>query len=77
MTMGQIRTIQAGEFKSRCLALLDDVNEIGISLIITNHGRPVAELKPLTKPPSLMGSVVFEKDLLSPVLEGWDWEKKE
>ena len=40
-----MRTIPASEFKARCLALMDEVAATGEPLVITKHGRPVAELK--------------------------------
>lgn len=32
------RIIPAGEFKNRCLALMDEVNETGAEIVITKHG---------------------------------------
>jgi prevent-host-death family protein len=40
------REIPAGEFKAKCLQLMDEVNEQNIELIITKRGRPVARLVP-------------------------------
>ena len=40
-------TVAAGEFKGRCLALLDEVARSRQSLIVTKHGRPVAKVVPL------------------------------
>ena len=41
------RTIMASRFKAECLAILDQVDEMKISVIVTKHGRPVARLVPL------------------------------
>ncbi len=68
------KTIQAGEFKAKCLAILDEVNKTGQTLVITKHGKPVAKVVPIEKPPSLKGSVIFEGDILSPVLDPWEWD---
>ena len=38
---------RSGEFKQRCLALLDAVAESHEPLTITKHGKPVARLVPL------------------------------
>ena len=43
----QDSTIAAGEFKARCLQLLDAVAASGEPLTITKRGRPVARLVPL------------------------------
>lgn len=36
--------IPAGEFKQRCLAILDQVAETGIPILVTKRGRPVARV---------------------------------
>ncbi|HEX7705870.1 MAG TPA: type II toxin-antitoxin system Phd/YefM family antitoxin [Thermoanaerobaculia bacterium] len=36
--------IPASEFKARCLALIDEVNETGEPITITKRGRVVAQL---------------------------------
>ncbi len=52
------RSIPAGEFKQRCLALLDRVAETGIPLVVTKRGRAVARLVPIQSPmETLRGSV--------------------
>lgn len=40
------RTIPAGEFKAKCLKLMDEVNKTGVPIIITKRGRPVSRLVP-------------------------------
>ena len=72
MTMVKKPTsIPAGEFKARCLALLDRVAETGQELVVTKRGRPVARLLPVEAPRPLKGSVVWEGDLVSPIGEEW------
>ncbi len=53
------RRIQASTFKTQCLAILDQVEATKISVIVTKHGHPVAQLAPLDEPvhASTMGSV--------------------
>lgn len=69
-------SIGAGDFKAKCLKLLDDVASTGESLIITKHGKPVAKLVPL--PPeaelfgALAGSVRQENDIVSPMENEWE-----
>jgi len=46
----QPRTIPAGEFKARCLKLLDEVQRTGEELIVTKRGRPVARVVPTERP---------------------------
>lgn len=62
----------AGEFKAKCLALLDEVSESGRHVVITKRGRPVAQVVPVEDLPSLEGSIVREGDLISPLDETWN-----
>ncbi len=67
--------IGAGEFKAKCLQLLDDVAEKRGTLIITKHGKPVAKLVPVEPELGLFGvlkgSVVGEMDIISPINAAW------
>lgn len=72
-------TIGAGDFKAKCLQLLDDVAVHREPLIITKHGKPVARLVPM--PPgtqlfgALAGSVLDENDIITPIDTEWDSAK--
>ncbi|MGB6691456.1 MAG: type II toxin-antitoxin system Phd/YefM family antitoxin [Terracidiphilus sp.] len=39
-----MRTVPAGEFKAKCLAILDQVNETGEAVLVTKRGKPVAKV---------------------------------
>jgi prevent-host-death family protein len=69
--------VPAGEFKAKCLALLDEVAATGQVLIVTKRGRPVAQVSPAAEkaPRSLRGSVVHEGDIVSPTGERWTAEQ--
>lgn len=69
--------IAAGEFKAKCLALLDEVADTGHEFVITKRGRPVARLVPVSDsgPPSLLGSVLSEGDIISPIEDSWESEQ--
>ena len=41
-----METINAFDFRARCLALPDQVRETGERIVILKRGRPVAELSP-------------------------------
>jgi prevent-host-death family protein len=45
------RQVTATEFKGKCLALLDEVNEQRGTITITKRGRPVAMLHPVKHKP--------------------------
>jgi prevent-host-death family protein len=73
-----MRTIPAGQFKARCLKLLDEVAETGETIVVTKRGRPVARVEPIEEPPSLKGSVIYlvenDEELFS-TGEVWDMER--
>ena len=53
-----MKTIKAGEFKAKCLKLMDEVAETGQSIVITKNGTPVARLAPvIRKPKTLFGAL--------------------
>lgn len=74
MTMkARTAIIPAGEFKAKCLSLLDEVELEGRVLTVTKRGRPVARIVPLHGGKgSLVGSLLQEGDLLAPVDVQWD-----
>lgn len=70
----------AGEFKAKCLQVMDDVKATGREVVITKHGKPVARLVPVAPIPArsrgvLKGSVTIHGDILAPVGEIWDAEQ--
>jgi prevent-host-death family protein len=69
-------TIPAGEFKAKCLKLLDKVAEDRQPLIITKHGKPVAQVVPMPSERNIIGamrgSVLWEGDIISPIDVEWE-----
>jgi prevent-host-death family protein len=70
-------TIPAGEFKAKCLKLLDKVAEDRQPLVVTKHGKPVAKVIPMPLKPgnivgSMKGSVTILGDIISPLDVEWD-----
>ena len=71
------REIGAGEFKAKCLALLDDVSERHEEIVITKRGKPVARLVPIDDtPPKIFGRLAgtgeIIGDIVGPMEETWD-----
>ena len=69
--------IAAGEFKAKCLHLLDEVERSRQEILITKRGRPVARLLPVDQqaPPILgrmEGSVQILGDIIAPIDEKWN-----
>jgi prevent-host-death family protein len=71
--------VPAGDFKARCLQLIDEVAASGEPLTITKRGRPVAQLVPLpAERPlfgALRGSVLAQHDLVAPGDEAWEADR--
>ena len=70
------REVPAGEFKARCLQLMEEVKRSGIELVITKHGRPVAKLVPLDDEVEsafgwMRGTVEVLGDIVSPDPQAW------
>ena len=72
MTMARTREVPAGEFKSKCLALLDDVAATRQEIVVTKRGRAVARLVPIEKAPSLRGSVLQADDIVEALDVAWE-----
>ena len=72
------RTIPAGEFKNRCLALMDEVAETGEEILITKYGKPVSRLVPVRERKPLLGmfqdQIRITGDIISPVVPAEEWE---
>ena len=82
------KTIPAGEFKQKCLALIDQVAATGSPIIISKYGKPVARLMSLENPEETEqrildalrsgggGMLVDEETFLAPTAEiaGWPSE---
>lgn len=68
--------IGAGDFKAKCLQLLDAVAERREPLVITKRGKPVARLVPMSPDTELFGalagSVVDESDIIAPIDTDWE-----
>ena len=68
--------IGAGEFKAKCLKLLDEVANKREPLVISKHGKAVAKLVPMPLDAELFGalagSVHQEGDIVSPLDNEWE-----
>jgi prevent-host-death family protein len=67
-----LQTIQASEFKAKCLALMDDVARTGEVWVVTKNGRPIAELRPYSgkrhgSPFGLHPKLEITGDIVSPI----------
>ena len=68
--------IPAAVFKAQCLKLMDEVARTGRPVVITKHGKPVAQLAPVSvQPASLFGymknTLKIKGDIVAPTNERW------
>lgn len=74
--------VTATDFKAKCLALIDEMNRTKVPIIVTNRGKPVAEMRPAPSVDTtqsfigyMKGTVVYyDDDLISPVIDPEEWE---
>lgn len=78
VTMDTAMEIPAGEFKARCLQLMDQVARNREPIVITKRGRPVAKLVPLDEPASrepmfgyMAGSGQIRGDIIDMPTQEW------
>ena len=76
----QERTVPAGEFKTNCLRLMDEVHETGAPIIVTKHRRPVVRISPFRQERlKLVGSCRGQLQILGdidsePAIPADDWD---
>jgi prevent-host-death family protein len=74
-----MKTMPAGQFKARCLKVMDSVRSTREPVVITKRGRPVAKLVPVDGQPDdvfgcMRGEVEIAGDIVSPAVPLEDWE---
>jgi len=74
-----MKTIAAGQFKARCLQLMDEVRTTRQPVLITKKGRPVARLVPAEGQVEdifgcLRNEIRIVGDIESPVVPLEDWD---
>ena len=79
-----MRTIPAGEFKARCLAIMDEVQSRGETIVITKRGKPVVRVTPLegsSEMPArrsifgfMRGTGTAVSDIIGPIIDENEWE---
>jgi len=75
-----MRSMNATDFKARCLAILDEVSQTGETVVILKRGKVVARLVSPVRddaevPQStLQGTVEILGDILEPAVPSDDWD---
>ena len=75
--MSKFKEMPAGEFKARCLQVMDQVNRTKTPVIITKRGKRIAKLVPVeseqTDPFGCMkGSARIVGDIIAPIDVKWE-----
>jgi prevent-host-death family protein len=73
-----LKTMAAGSFKAKCLAVMDEVRAKREPVIITKRGKPIAKLVPVGSAPDeifgfFAGKGAIVGDVVSPVLSSEEW----
>ena len=73
-----MKTMPAGEFKARCLRVMEEVKKYRTPVVITKKGRPVAKLVPPDAPATdvfgcMAGSARIVGDIEAPVVAAGAW----
>jgi prevent-host-death family protein len=74
-----MKTMAAGEFKARCLQVMEQVSSTRTPVVITKRGKPIAKLVPVDESrseafDSLKGKIEILGDIVSPIIPPEDWE---
>jgi prevent-host-death family protein len=73
-----MKKMAAGSFKTKCLAVMDEVYAKRETVVITKRGKPVAKLVPVGTETDeiynfLRGKGTVTGDILSPALSREEW----
>ena len=73
-----MKKMPAGEFKARCLRVMEEVKKYRTPVVITKKGRPVAKLVPIDEPASSIFGCMADRmkivgDVEAPVLPTRMW----
>lgn len=70
--------ISAGDFKTNCLSLMDEVRDKGVEFVITKHNQPVARLVPVIDQAGSRfigrgaGVIAEKRNVVAPTAPDWD-----
>ena len=72
--MTMVKTYAAGEFKSTCLRVMEQVSATGIDVVVTKRGRPLVRVVPIRneKPNDLEGMILHQDEDLFSTGERWN-----
>ena len=80
MIRKKAKRVGAGEFKAKCLKLMDEVQESKTPLVVTKHGVPIVTVIPFEQKKSfpfgcMKGRIKINGDIVASVGERWNAEE--
>jgi len=74
-----MKEMAAGEFKAKCLMVMDQVQKTREPVLITKRGKPVAQIVPAPSTSDdifgyMKGKVKTIGDIVGPIIPEEDWE---
>jgi prevent-host-death family protein len=75
---GDMKTMAAGSFKAKCLAVMDEVQAKREAIVITKRGKPVVKIVPVDQKKDEIygfykGKGKITGDIVSPILTPEEW----
>ncbi len=75
-----MKKMAAGSFKTKCLAVMDEVQAKHETVVITKHGKPVAKLVPVNNETDeiynfLAGKGTIVGEVVAPAISLEEWGK--
>jgi prevent-host-death family protein len=79
MVTHNVKTIPAGLFKAKCLAVMDEVQRKAQPVVVTKRGKPVVKIVPVSNEPDdlfgfMKGKMEIVGDIVSPVFSEDEWD---
>jgi len=71
------RSMNAAEFKAKCLDVMEQVAASGKPVVITKRGKPIVQVTPVIRKPEtlrgfLKGTMKITGDIVAPVDARWN-----
>jgi prevent-host-death family protein len=69
------KTMAAGEFKAKCLAVMDEVQAKRTTVVVTKNGKPVAQMVPFVnkdEPDPIFGFMLHKLGKRADEVKLWD-----
>jgi prevent-host-death family protein len=69
-------TLSATAFRGNVSSVLRRVATSGQPVVVTKRGKPIVRVVPVRMPRSLKGSIIYQGDIVSPLLLKWETDAR-